>query len=76
MKIKKMTDEKCLEIFLELLNDRISIETGFIKDEANDNITHQVLQITCGEYVTLSQPEQLGVVLRPATGAEIGATVN
>lgn len=75
MKIKKMTDEECLQKFLEFLSERVSINTLFVQDDA-DNLTHQILQIKCGEFVSVSEPEPLAVVLRPATGEELGATVN
>ena len=76
MKIKKMTDEECLNKFLEFLNERITLNTGFVRDPDSGNITHQVVQISCGDYVTVSQPEPLDIPLRVATGEEIGATVN
>ena len=70
-----MTDEECLQKFLEFLSERVSINTLFVQDDA-DNLTHQILQIKCGEFVSVSEPEPLAVVLRPATGEELGATVN
>lgn len=76
MKIKKMTDEECLEKFLELLENRIEITTGFIRDPVTGNITHQVIQVKCGELVSVSQPEQLDVILRVATAAEQDQLVN
>lgn len=76
MKIKKMTDEKCLETFLDLLTERVSITTRFVNDPDTDNITHQILQIDCGEYTTMSNPEPLDTVLRVATAKEQGITVN
>lgn len=76
MKIKKMTDEECLKTFLEFLSERVTINTGFVRDPESGNVTHQVIQITCGEFTTVSQPTPLEVVLRPATGTEQGATVN
>lgn len=71
-----MTDEECLTKFIEFLDERIEINTGFVRDPETGNITHQVVQISCGDFVTVSQPEPLEMVLRPATAAEIGATVN
>lgn len=76
MKIKKMTDEECLKAFIEMLETRISITTGFISENDNGNITHQILQVSCGEYATVSAPERLEVELRVATAEELGATVN
>lgn len=76
MKIKNMTDEKCLTKFLEFLEQRIELNTGFVTDPETGNITHQVVQVSCGKMVSMSQPEPLAVILRPATGEEIGATVN
>ena len=76
MKTKKMTDEEVMHKFLEMLEDRVSINTGFVKEDATGNITHQVVEIRCGEYVSVSQPEALAIKLRVATGAEQGATIN
>lgn len=75
MKINKMTDEECLTKFLKFLEGRVAVDTVFVQDD-NGNLTHQILKITCGEYATVSQPEELAVPLRPATADELGATVN
>lgn len=74
--IKNMTDEECLTTFLQFLDERITLNTGFVREPETGNITHQIVQVECGELVTVSQPEPLEVILRPATGEEIGATVN
>lgn len=76
MKIKKMTDEECLTKFLEFLEERIEVTTGFIQEEETGNVTHQVIQVKCGELISVSQPERLNVVLRVATAEEQGALVN
>lgn len=83
MKIKKIlssiedfSDEECMEIFLALLAERVIINTGFLKDEESDNLVHQILQVHCGDLVSVSEPEVLAVPLRPATGQELGETVN
>lgn len=76
MKIKKMNDEECIQKFLEFLDERITINTAFVRDQETGNLTHQVVQVSCGDLVSLSQPQPLEVILRPATGEETGATVN
>lgn len=83
MKIKKMmaaieaaSDEECMEVFLELLAKRVTINTGFVFDDEEKTLTHQILSITCGELQSVSTPEKLEVPLRPATGEELGETVN
>lgn len=76
MKIKKMTDEECIQKFLEFLDERITINTAFVRDPETGNLTHQIIQVSCGDLVSLSQPQPLEVILRPATGEETGATVN
>jgi hypothetical protein len=76
LKIKKMTDEECIQKFLEFLDERITINTAFVRDQETGNLTHQVVQVSCGDLVSLSQPQPLEVILRPATGEETGATVN
>ena len=75
MKIKKLSDEQCLNLFLELLKDRVELNTHFVVDDEG-NLTHQIIALSCGEYATTSQPEPLEIPLRPCTGAEQGATVN
>lgn len=77
MKLEKMSDEKVLQAFIEMLETRVAITTGFAKTDPDEpNLTHQFITITCGEHSLTSQPEELDVPLRIATGAEIGATVN
>lgn len=73
--IKTLTDEECLTQFLKFLEERVTIETGFLPDDEG-NITHQVIQVTCGEYTSVSQPEPLAVSLRLASAEESGQTVN
>ena len=70
-----MSDEECLQTIIQFLEDRVSINTGFV---ANDEgiLTHQVLQITCGEYHTVSQPQPLDMPLVFATGEQQGVTIN
>jgi hypothetical protein len=69
-------DYECIQKFLEFLDERITINTAFVRDPETGNLTHQIIEISCGEMVSLSQPQPLDTILRPATGAEIGATVN
>lgn len=76
MKIKKMTDEQCLGKFIEMLDERVSINTGFVRDDEKDIFTHQVVQITCGDLVSTSQPMPLAMPMRPATVEEMGETLN
>jgi len=76
LNIETMNDEECLKAFLGFLKERVGINTGFVRDPDTGNITHQVVQLTCGEYTSISEPEPLEVVLRPATGEEVGATIN
>lgn len=73
--IKEMTDENCLNAAIQLLEQRVSINTGFIPNDEG-TFTHQVLQISCGEYVTVSQPQPLEFPLRFASAEEQGATIN
>lgn len=76
MKIKKLTDEECLQKFLEFLDERVTINTGFVRDPDTDNLTHQIMTVSCGKYEAVSQPEPLEYPLRFATPAEQGETVN
>lgn len=76
MKIKKMTDEQALAKFIEFLETRISITTGFAQTEEGGSFTHQFLRIRCGELEVVSQPEVLDVPLRMLTAEELGAAVN
>lgn len=75
MKIKKLTDKECLDTFIDLLTNRVTMNTAFVEDDKG-NLTHQVVQVSCGKFVSVSQPEELKAPLRPSTGAELGATVN
>lgn len=70
-----MSDEECLNKVIELLQNRVEIDTVFVADERG-NGTHQVLRISCGEFVTYSQPEPLAIAVRPATAEELGVAVN
>lgn len=76
MKLKKMTDEEVMNTFVEMLSDRVTLNTAFVVDNDSGNITHQIVRISCGELISMSQPEALEVILRPATAVEQGATVN
>jgi hypothetical protein len=76
LKLKKMTDEEVLNTLLEMLNDRVQMNTAFVRDQETGNITHQVVQIMCGEFVSVSKPEPLDVIMRVATAEEQGITVN
>jgi hypothetical protein len=70
------TDEEVLKDVINLLETRVEINTGFIPDGESGNLTHQVLQIVCGEYVTVSAPQPLEFPLRLATAEEQGFSVN
>jgi len=76
MKIKKMTDEQALAKFIEFLETRISITTGFAQTEEGGDFTHQFLRIRCGELEVVSQPEVLDIPLRTVSASELGVTVN
>jgi hypothetical protein len=70
------TDEAKLKRFIDLLEDGIELTTGFIPDEDTGYLTHQVIRVSCGEFVTVSQPEPLVFPLTPAPIAETGITIN
>lgn len=76
MKIKKMNDEECLKTFIDMLETRVAMNTAFVRDEETGNITHQVVQLVCGEFSSFTQPQPLANPLRLATAEEQGATVN
>ena len=76
MKIEKMTDEQALAKFIEFLDKRVSITTGFAQTEQDGNLTHQFIKMKCGELEVVSQPELLDVPLRVATAQESGVTLN
>lgn len=73
--IESLSDEEALGLFINLLSTRVGIETAFVPDERTGDITHQIIQVSCGDYASYSQPEPLGVILRPA-GAPQGETIN
>ncbi len=74
--IDKMTDEECLQKFIELMEERVTLNTNFVIEQETGHITHQILSVECGEYRSHSQPEPLEVVLRPATAEELGVVNN
>lgn len=76
MKIKKMTDEKCLEVFQELLGSRVKIGTAYVGDPDTGVLTHQVLLITCGDLRVQSAPEPLAYPLLPIINKDDNITVN
>jgi hypothetical protein len=76
MKIKKMTDRQCLDTVAELMDTRVGITTLFVQDKETDLLTHQILNIQCGEENLVSNPQKLEVPLRVATAEEMGVTVN
>lgn len=74
MKIKKMNDTQCLELFQELLATRVKMGTAYIADPETGVLTHQLLLITCGDLKFQSSPEALVVPLMPVVPKK--ATVN
>lgn len=74
MKIKKLNDKQCLEVFQELLATRVRLGTAYIADPESGVLTHQLLLITCGDIKVQSAPEPLVVPLMPVVPKE--ATVN
>lgn len=76
MKIKKLDDQQALDLFIELLETRITVATGFVRDLDNGNLTHQYLTLRSGELEMISTPEELEVPLRVANAQEVGQTVN
>jgi len=70
------SDEETMELFLSLLNERVSIATGFVPDEETGLLTHQVLQIQCGNLTVTGAPEELAFPLTPAAARDIGVTIN
>lgn len=74
MKIKKMTDTQCLELFQELLASRVKMGTAYISNPETGILTHQLLLITCGDIKVQSAPEPLTVPLMPVIPAD--TTVN
>ena len=76
MKFKKMSDEQLVDKLIEMLSTRLSVTTGFAREDVNGNLTHQYLIIKAGDVEVVSAPEQLELPLRLATPEEQGASVN
>lgn len=74
--ISKLSDEECLTKFIEFLEDRVNVTTLFVRDEETGNLTHQVIQIRCGDFVSVSNPEPMEYALRLATAEEQGMSLN
>lgn len=56
-RINDWTDEECLIEFSKFL-ERVGISTQFVQNE-DDLFTHQVLTISCGDKIILSDPQEL-----------------
>jgi hypothetical protein len=76
LNIEKLTDEECLALMLELLATRVKLGTAYIKDEASELLTHQVLLLHCGELKTQTAPNKLSVNLLPVEDVLKERTVN
>lgn len=74
MKIKKLTDQQCLDFFQELLATRVKLGTAYVADAETGVLTHQVILITAGDIKVQSAPEPLTVPLMPVVPKE--TTVN
>lgn len=70
MKIKKMTDGQCMEIFQKLIASRVKLGTAYVSDPDTGVLTHQLLLITCGEISVQSSPEPLMYPLMPVVSPE------
>lgn len=66
LNIPQWTNEQCFGVFLNLLASRVEIGTGFLVTEPSNFITHQTIEITCGELTTSSGPEALEIPLQVA----------
>lgn len=76
MKIKKLTDQQCLDLFQELLATRIKLGTAYVADAETGVLTHQVILITSGDLKVQSKPEQLMYPLLPIINKDDNVTVN
>ena len=76
MKIKKLTDQQCLDFFQELLATRIKLGTAYVADPSNGVLTHQVILITAGDLKVQSAPEPLLYPLLPIINKDDNVTVN
>ena len=76
MKISKMNDKECIDKFTEMLEERVSVTTSFLQNKESGILTHQILQIECGEEQRASQPQLLANPLRIADAEDLGETVN
>lgn len=75
MKISELSDEDCLKKFLKMLDTRVGITTNFINND-DGYITHQVLRIRCGSFISVSQPQPLASIMRLANAEELRETLN
>ena len=76
MKIKKLTDQQCLDFFQELLATRVKLGTAYVADPDTGVLTHQVLLITAGDIKVQSVPEPLAYPLMPIIDISDSVTVN
>lgn len=74
--VNEMTDEEALKTFIDLLENRVSITTGFLTTGEGDVFTHQFLKVRCGELEVTSAPEILGIPLVVAPASEQVITIH
>lgn len=76
MNLNEMTDEQCMEVFQDLIRERIKLGTAYITDPATDLLTHQFLVIECGNLMAQSTPEKLSYHFQPVGYSPENRTIN
>lgn len=71
LELKNKTDKEVLNLFMQFLDDRVSIVSGFLQNEEDGQVTHQFIRIQCGELETVSAPQEMEVPLQPVTPSNI-----
>ena len=62
---QEMSDQEILDFLRALFKDgRVFISSGFVVDPDTDMVTHEILNMTCGELTTSSDPILLPIRLK------------
>lgn len=75
MNIDKMSDKKCLKTLLGFFENRVEIDTEFLRDPDTGHLTHERIKFTCGNVSAFSHPEPLPSPMLPLTPVVDAATI-
>jgi hypothetical protein len=74
--VTKLTDQECMDEFINLLNTRVVLGVSYIMDPSTSFITHHLLTIQVGDLQGSSEPEELPAPLTFPPISDTNITVN